>query len=55
MQKEKFHPVLVSWQPLVAPLHWENVICRREIELEYFRENLKHVKHFEQRIYSVNA
>ena len=48
-----FQPVLVSWQTPGFPEQWNEVICKREVELEFFRHELRHVKHYEQRIYSI--
>ena len=51
--QEQFQPILVSWRIPEYPYTWCKYVCRRKIELEYFRANLQHVKYYEQRIYSV--
>lgn len=48
-----FQPIIISWRLPMYPFPWRKVLCTRQIEVDYFREKLKNVKFYEQRVYSV--
>lgn len=47
-----FQPILVSWHIPLYPFAEQKFLCRTQLELDFVRENL-HVKHWEQRVYTI--
>ncbi len=48
-----FQPILVSWQIPSPPRYWEKFLCKNQTELDYARAELKDIRYFEQRVYTV--